>query len=110
MIFVILWTILILILSLVPHLEAPSIGVKREDLIAHFFMYFILGISLLRTVNQNFKNIFYIIFFGILFGIFNEINQIWIPGRRFEFLDILSNSSGIILSIFFKNFFKRAST
>lgn len=99
---VVSWGIIIIILSSIPYLEAPSIGIKREDLVAHFVVYFIFGILLLRVVKINYKNIIISILFAIIFGVINELNQIWIPRRSFELLDIISNTLGVLASVIFK--------
>jgi VanZ family protein len=101
----IIWGILIIFVSSFPHLETPSLGIRREDLLAHFFMYFVFGYLLMRIIKMNFKNILLGVIFGIFFGIINEISQLWIPGRSFEFSDILANTSGVIWSVLLKIFF-----
>tara|TARA_Y100000310_G_scaffold343159_1_gene449532 strand:- start:47758 stop:48132 length:375 start_codon:yes stop_codon:yes gene_type:complete len=73
--------------------------------IKHIILYFILNILLLRafTFSKD-KNPYLIsILISTLYGIFLETYQIFIPGRFFDFLDILSNTFGIILaSIIYK--------
>ena len=101
---VIIGTVIIFILSVLPDLETPAIGIEREDLIAHFSIYFILGILVVRGCrNYNYNPIKISLCLTIvgLFGIIIEIVQIWIPGRSFEFLDIVSNLLGVIFSAIF---------
>jgi VanZ family protein len=35
----------------------------------------------------------------LLLGSFLEILQIWIPNRSFEFLDMLANTSGVVIGL-----------
>jgi len=39
--------------------------------------------------------------FIILFALFDETHQIWIPGRAFNYRDIIGNFTGIIAGIIF---------
>jgi VanZ family protein len=84
----------------------PSFGVS--DKVEHLSAFFILGILLnLTLIFQNKypklkeKNTLYTILIGSIYGIFDELHQILIPGRFCEFLDFVSDFSGLVLAVVF---------
>ncbi len=73
------------------------------DKIAHFSMYFLL-MSTIIILNRNsinsIKNLFLIALIPMFYGIVIEILQITVTSSRSgNFLDIVFNSAGILLSI-----------
>lgn len=69
-----------------------------SDKLHHFVAYFITTIFGLLAYSQ--KNIFFQLSFSLLLlGSILEIIQIWIPNRSFEFLDMLSNTSGVVIGL-----------
>ena len=67
---------------------------------AHFSEYFILGILCINYFFRNNKNINYSYLFCILYAISDEIHQIFVPGRSFQFYDIFIDSIGAIFGIY----------
>ncbi len=64
----------------------------------HFIAYFITTIFGLLAYSE--KNIFLQLSFSLLLlGSILEIIQIWIPNRSFELLDMLSNTSGVVIGL-----------
>jgi len=64
----------------------------------HFIGYFITTIFGLLAYSE--KNIFLQLSFSLLLlGSILEIIQIWIPNRSFELLDMLSNTSGVVIGL-----------
>ena len=63
--------------------------------LAHFMEYFILGILM---YNYD-KNILRIITICILYAISDEVHQIFVPGREFQYSDISIDSLGSIIGI-----------
>jgi VanZ family protein len=100
-----LWSLTILILSLLPGDKFPEIdfALFEIDKLVHFTLYFILAIlmyySFFKIKNELLiKRIVVIIVTGVLFGAFIEIIQgTLITNRFFDQLDILANSLGTIL-------------
>ncbi len=96
----ILWAILIISVSSIPHLSVPNIPIGfRLDYLVHFGMYFVLAIFLvLWKIDKygHFKKGQYIILIllGCLFAIADETHQLWIPERTFAWKDMLSNVLG----------------
>lgn len=85
-----LWIVIIFILTGYPSLEAPKIKGLPVDKLYHFLIFIVLGLlqmPLLRTKH------FFLLGFSI--AIVAEFQQIFIPGRDFEFLDMLAGFLGL---------------
>ena len=70
--------------------------------IAHFFVYFVLGILVLLTLKEYNvkKNIcYYAILICFLYSVSDEIHQLFVDGRSGEFLDVLLDTFGSMISI-----------
>lgn len=98
------WIILLAATSL-PTDSLPSIGLN--DKIEHLFAYFILSILFTLALYVQEKNQFlkknwnvYSVIILTAYGIFDEVHQFFIPGRFFDWLDLLSNFVGIILGVY----------
>lgn len=98
----ILWTILILVLCLMPGKDMPSVSIFEIDKIAHFGIYLIL--ALLMYYGWKRQNSFIVLhhhtfikillltsFYGFLVEIMQEL---FTADRHFELLDALTNSMG----------------
>lgn len=68
------------------------------DKVFHFVMYFSLSIPFTLLHPKSWK-LYNGIFISILMGIIIEYIQQYIPGRNFEYYDIIANSSGTILGV-----------
>ena len=80
-------------------LEKYSYIVRK---LAHFGVYFILGLISFNVMYQfkvKYKYIFAFLI-GFLYSVSDEIHQIFIPGRAGQIKDILIDSSGTLLAIF----------
>ena len=71
----------------------------------HFIEYFIFGILLINCFNQYKidRKITISITISFIYIVLDEIHQIFVPGRAFEYLDIGLDLSGAILGIFIFN-------
>ncbi|MBD3252237.1 hypothetical protein GF386_00720 [Candidatus Pacearchaeota archaeon] len=64
-----------------------------------FFMFsFFLLISLVRG-KLNKRDILIAFFISIIYGIFDEIHQIFVPSRAFSLFDILTDSTGVLIAV-----------
>jgi len=88
-----IWTAVVFVLTGYPTLEAPKIKELPIDKVYHFTIFFVLGLLAVRI----FKLRGYLIFCGIAV-ILAEIQQIWIPGRDFELLDIVAGIIGFVVA------------
>ncbi|KPJ74172.1 hypothetical protein AMJ52_01535 [candidate division TA06 bacterium DG_78] len=94
-IFLILWIIIILALTGYPTLETPKIKEVPIDKLYHFVIFGILGIleiGLLKTRQ------FFMLGCGVV--VVAEVQQVFIPGREFEILDIVAGLLGLIVIYF----------
>ena len=82
----------------------PLFEIKYFDKFMHMFFYLILSLPICFIRPSNWK--LYIIFF-IIFGIFIEYIQSFVPNRTTELLDIIFNIIGIFSSIFLTHFYKK---
>jgi VanZ family protein len=101
--------IVLFILTSIPSNALPSIG--TSDKIKHFGAYFVL--TLLVRFYAHFRRKFFfsskqqitlIAILVLVYGIFDEIHQYFIPGRFFDLLDLLANFLGIIAASLFSSY------
>jgi len=95
----------IFVLTTWPSPEFPPV-LAIGDKIQHFLAYFVLGSILFFALHfqERFpmfrKRIFLsAIAICYLYGIFDEIHQIFIPGRSFDWFDLLANYTGSYLGV-----------
>ncbi len=105
----IIWTLLILYLSLASINSLPNLNVWNIvgfDKLGHLVFYTVfVGLWSMAFCRKSKKKIKFIIFFSIFFGIFIECLQLYMSkGRLFEFGDVIANTLGVFLGvILFKN-------
>lgn len=77
-----------------------SVPVRK---LAHFTVYFILGILILCTLKEycvdNKSIIYYAILFCFVYASFDEIHQLFVLGRSGEFKDVVLDTIGSITGI-----------
>jgi VanZ family protein len=98
--------LIIFTLTTLPGKDLPETGIS--DKIEHFSAYLILGVLL--SLALLFQNRFFrikkyfaacsLIIIGI-YAAFDEIHQIFVPGRDCEFLDWTSDMAGAIIGVIF---------
>ena len=90
-----------------PPAEKQSLAIDLNRKIrnyAHFFLFFILGTALALSISFSYggklldKYVIALII-SIIYAISDEIHQIFVPGRSFQFTDILTDSAGSLLGI-----------
>jgi VanZ family protein len=70
--------------------------------IFHTIEYFILAVLALRAFRETKSPFAYAILFAVLFGISDEVHQLFVPGRTFSFLDICADIAGALLVLVFR--------
>ena len=88
-----IWMVAIFILSSIPSDNMPDLGFVFSDKLAHFAVYSVLGFLLGWRFGKNkidgkgvcWRNSFFI---GIFYALFDEIHQLFVPGRQFDIWDI----------------------
>lgn len=101
-----IYWVLLFIATSYPSSSIPTFGVG--DKVEHLSAFFILGVLLnLTLIFQNKypklkeKNSLYTILLGSCYGIFDELHQLFIPGRSCDFFDFVSDFSGLVLAVVF---------
>lgn len=98
-----IWLTIIFILTSIPSSELPEVKIENVDLMVHVAIYFILGILILFRIGQTGSIVkdYRWLMGGIAFGAFDEIHQLFIPGRYCTLADFLADAVGIIFAGFF---------
>ena len=100
----------ILTMSSVPNLPQPEIQasgqVFRLDYFFHFLVYFFPAITAVIWFSDRdglitSRNYIILLLAGVLFGCIDEIHQIYIPGRRFNPMDLILNVAGFVSGAIF---------
>lgn len=94
------YALLIFILSSLPSLKSPDIGVSFQDKIYHVLEYAVLGFLLQRgsenSGRRSLKRFLLVSLIGVCYAASDEIHQRFVPGRQCEFLDFLSDAAGVL--------------
>jgi len=101
-----IWMITLVILSCIPDIPTQKINIWEEpfrlDYLEHFLVFgALMGFYIIWksnengtfTKNEHLKSLGFL----ILFAVVDEGIQLWVPGRTFNPLDLLSNISGLII-------------
>ncbi|NIM99207.1 MAG: hypothetical protein GTO24_14340 [candidate division Zixibacteria bacterium] len=98
-----IYAILIFVVSSIPSISPPSLGLVLEDKILHFTEYMIFSLLLFLAFFTSKKEFFKRSAFllssviGIAYAFSDEIHQKFVPGRSCEFLDFAADCLGIVL-------------
>lgn len=100
------WTITTLIAILIFYISSLTFetggggGSNLKAVLYHIIIFFIfsffLSISIVKGIHKGF--ILLVIFISIVYGISDEIHQLFVPGRYFSIQDILFDSTGILFA------------
>src|SRR5690349_11411756 len=110
----IVWSIVVLVLTLLPGEKLPEVPVFGIDKIVHFFIFGLLmiltafGLYKISRQAGSIENPILISFiYSTLFGIAIEVIQQYVPNRSFSVYDIIANVIGVGLGSAVFNFWKR---
>ncbi len=102
-----LWCITILFLTSMPFTSGtrqPVDGGFRFDYLEHFILFFAVPalyyLSSGAWINRIIRDPYYVFLIGILFSLLTEIQQYKIPGRSFNYIDLLLNLGGYLAGVF----------
>jgi VanZ family protein len=107
--FTIIWTFLVVFLSLYTFTSISTISIPSKDKYAHFIFYFILGLGWMLSF-KNTNNAFLlkiglsVVFFGILIEVLQELLTV---NREADVYDVFANSAGVCLAYIALPFVKR---
>lgn len=102
---VIAWAVLLFFLSSIPSASLPKLALEAKDLILHFGAYAVFGVLLSHAVIQRLDRLssgsgLLVIIIGTLYGISDELHQIFVPGRQCAFSDFLADCAGLVFGLF----------
>ncbi len=89
------WIIVIFVLTGYPALKTPHLDEYPVDKVYHFVLFLILGGLEFRIMKT-----LYFFALGVSVILFAELQQIFIPGRAFELLDIIAGFVGLCFAYF----------
>lgn len=102
----ILYSLLIFGISSIPQTKIPRLDILNFDKLNHLIEYTFYAMTLFLAFStaKSEKVVIYAglltILTGLLFGISDEIHQIFVPGREFSMYDYAADTCGILLGIF----------
>lgn len=104
----VVWTLLMLALTLLPSGSLPEARVFSYDKIGHFLLFggwtFILGLYFIIYRQETDTNLIFLLLAGILLGGLIEILQYILPANRTaSWGDVMANSLGCITAYFMLN-------
>ena len=100
-VFTIIWSFLILSISVVPVWSSKESSLYGFDKIGHFLGYLVLAVFMIRSVRYTakisfIKNFSFTLIFCGVYGILIELVQLVIPGRMADVYDVVANIFGVI--------------
>lgn len=80
------------------------------DKVVHVFEYFILSFFVLRVLRfyKVKKCYLYAVIIAVLYGVTDEVHQLFVPGRLFSVWDMAANAVGALLIIIRKYFIRNS--
>jgi VanZ family protein len=107
------YAMLIFILSSIPSLNPPDMGIDAEDKIAHCIEYAVLGVLIMRSVaavrNPITPGLLWMSWaLGAFYGVTDEIHQYFVPNRFASPWDALADTVGVAIgALGYAFFYKR---
>tara|TARA_Y100000590_G_scaffold249727_1_gene280584 strand:+ start:1777 stop:2157 length:381 start_codon:yes stop_codon:yes gene_type:complete len=100
------------LLIIYSHKESSTISFPFLDKVVHFILFFIQSILITNTMyeysDRNNRIILIAsIIFLLLFGLIIEIQQIYLPYRTFEIMDLIANFLGVLSGSFVVIYFRK---
>ncbi len=102
----ILWALVIFTGSSIPAEDFPDLSILAYDKVFHFLLFGLFCYFLYRALqNQNryprlaLHAPWAAFSVTILYGVFDEVHQVFVPGRSPDLLDLLADSLGALTAI-----------
>ena len=100
------------LLIIYSHKESSSISFPFLDKVVHFILFFIQSILITNTLYEYSDRNNRIILIAsiillLLFGLIIEIQQIYLPYRTFEIMDLIANFVGVLFGSFVVIYFRK---
>jgi len=102
-----LWVVVLYILTVLPGEKGPekfSQSPIRWDYIEHFFLFSAIPVLFFLSDRAGFrcrswKSSLMLAAAGLIYAVVAEVQQIWVPGRAFNPVDLILNLSGLLAGI-----------
>ena len=100
------------LLIIYSHKESSTISFSFLDKVVHFILFFIQSILITNTLYEYSDRNNRIILIAsiillLLFGLIIEIQQIYLPYRTFEIMDLIANFVGVLFGSFVVIYFRK---
>ena len=100
------------LLIIYSHKESSTISFPFLDKVVHFILFFIQSILITNTLyeysDRNNRIILILsIILLLLFGLIIEIQQIYLPYRTFQIMDLIANLLGVLSGSFVVIYFRK---
>lgn len=88
--------------STIPGKDITSF-ISWQSVAYHFFVYLFLAFFLIRAFRRTYPDkpvimaVFFVIIFGVIYGIMDEFHQSFTPGRSVSAFDVFVDSLGSII-------------
>ena len=96
-----LWSLLVAVLLLTPGEELPDVGLDPVDKLAHVLIFgshcFLLRRALAGRAEGGATRVAAASVSGV-YAVLLEVAQLWVPGRGFEWWDLVANAVGVALA------------
>lgn len=105
---VLIYCVIIFIVSSMRHPPIPYVDILNFDKYLHMIEYGILSYLIIRALIgsevklSHAKLIILAVIFATLYGVSDEIHQIFVPGRSANILDVLADFTGASITGFLK--------
>ena len=101
-----LYWLLIFVLTSIPGKSIPKV-LGGVDKIKHFGAYFVLAFLLSFALKMQNRypivskySVLFTFMITLFYGLIDEVHQIFIPGRYFDWMDLLADVIGSLIGIF----------
>jgi VanZ family protein len=108
------WSVVILVITLMPAEKLPEVGIIQIDKLVHFFVFGLLmfltmfgAVKVLQHKNSNANIVIPSFIYGTGLGVLVEFLQLFVPGRTFSVIDIIANTIGTIIGYYVFKFVRR---
>lgn len=110
----ILWSLVILFITLTPGDKLPEVGIFQVDKLVHFFVFgllmFLSSYGLFRVFQErNFTTnaVTVSAVYSIGLGLLVEVLQLFVPNRSFSVADVIANTIGAGIGYLVFRYYKR---
>lgn len=107
-----LWMGVMFSVSSIPGGDLPGTAIPHADKLAHTAEYVVLGFLLMRALSGSFrkinlaKMISSAIIVAVVYAVFEERHQLYVPGRMCDLFDFLADFIGANVGILLYKFYK----